>query len=88
MNRPRGVNAFEDLKRAFITAPVLAHYDAMLEKWVETNFSDFVTAGVLSQIYDNMLRLVAFFLKKMSLAECNYIIYDKKLLAIVKNFKM
>ena len=60
-------------------ASVLAHYDAMLEMWVETDSLDFVTAGVL--------RLVAFFLKKMSPAECNYMIYDKKLLAIVKSFE-
>ena len=35
-----------------------------------------------------MLRLVAFFLKKMSPAQCNYVIYNKELVAIVKSFKM
>ena len=34
--------AFEDLKRAFTSAPVLAHYDSKLETWVETDASDFV----------------------------------------------
>ena len=47
--------------------------------WVETDSSDFVTAGVL--------RSIAFFSKKISPVECNYIIYDKELLAIVKSFK-
>ena len=76
----------EDLKYAFTTASVLAHYNTSLETWVVTDSSDFVTASVLSQMQNGMLRPVAFFLK-MSLAECNYIIYDKKLLAIVKSFK-
>ena len=40
----------------FIMAPVLAYYNASLETWVKTDFSDFVTVGVL--------RLVAFFFKK------------------------
>ena len=40
--------AFKDLKRAFNTASVLAHYNSLLEIWVETNASDFVVAEVLS----------------------------------------
>ena len=70
--------AFEDLKRAFTTAPVLAHYDLSLETWVETNASDFVVAGVLSQKHGKMLRPVAYFSKKITSAECNYMIYDKQ----------
>ena len=80
--------AFEDLKHAFITALVLAHYNAKLKTWMEIDLSDFVIAGVLSQMYNGMLRSIAFFSKKMSPAECNYMIYNKKLLAIVKSFKM
>ena len=80
--------AFENLKHAFTTAPVLAHYNAILETWVETNFSNFVTAGMLSQMHNGMLWPVAFFLKNMSPAECNYMIYNKELLVIVKSFKM
>ena len=79
--------AFKDLKRAFTTAPVLAHYDSKLKTWVETNASDFVVAEVLSQMHGKVLKPVAYFLKKMTPAECNYIIYDKELLAIVKSFK-
>ena len=43
--------AFKDLKRAFTTALMLAHYDSLLETWVETDASDFVVAGVLSQMH-------------------------------------
>ena len=80
--------AFEDLKRAFTTAPVLVHYDSSLETWVETDASDFVVAGVLSQKHgDRVLKPVAYFSKKMTPAECNYMIYDKELLAIIKIFE-
>ena len=79
--------AFEGLKRAFTTAPVLAHYDSSLEMWVETDASDFVVAGVLSQMHGEVLKPVAYFSKKMTSAECNYMIYDKELLAIVKSFE-
>ena len=66
---------------------MLAHYNATLETWVETDSSDFVTVSVLLQMHNSVLRLVDFFLKKMSPAECNYMIYNKKLLVIVKSFK-
>lgn len=41
----------------------------------------------MSQTFDGLLGPVAFFLKKMSPQECNYEIYDKELLAIVKAFE-
>ena len=66
---------------------MLAHYDSKLETWVKTNASDFVVAEVLSQMHGKVLKPVAYFLKKMTPAECNYIIYDKELLAIVKSFE-
>jgi hypothetical protein len=47
-----------------------------------------VSAGILSQYGDDeILRPVAFFSKKHSVTECNYEIYDKELLAIIRCFK-
>ena len=80
--------AFQDLKQAFIIAPVLAYFDPELETWVESNFSDFVIASAFSQLHNGKLRLVAYFSKKLTLAECNYMIYNKELLTIVKSFDM
>ena len=65
----------------------VSHYNLKQETWVETNRSDFVVARVLSQMHDKMLKLVTYFSKKITLAKCNYIIHDKKLLAIVKGFE-
>jgi hypothetical protein len=66
---------------------VLAHFNPNKETWVEIDASDFVTAGVLSQMVDGVLRPVAFFSKKMGPAETNYMIYNKELLAIVRAFE-
>lgn len=81
-------NAFDNLKQAFTTAPVLRHFDPDREIIVETDASDYVSAGIMSQ-YDDKgeLHPVAFFSKKHSPAECNYEIYDKELLAIVRAFE-
>src|SRR5690606_20119807 len=44
-------NAFNQLKQAFTTAPILRHFDPEREIIVETDASDYVSAGILSQ-YD------------------------------------
>ncbi|CAI6339108.1 unnamed protein product [Periconia digitata] len=79
--------AFEELKKRFTEAPVLAHFDPDLPCWVETDASDYVIAAVLSQMHEDGLRPVAFLSQKMTPAECNYEIYDKELLAIVRAFE-
>ena len=80
--------AFEELKIAFTTAPILKHFDPDAENIVETDASDERLGGVLSQYgSDGLLHPVAFFSKKMIPAECNYEIYDKELLAIIRAFE-
>jgi len=69
----------------FTMAPTLRHFDQKRETIIETDGSDYVSAGVLSQWDDEGVLLpVAYYSKKHSLAECNYDIYDKELLAIIK----
>jgi len=85
---PAQQKAFEDPKKAFTTALILCHFDYEREIVVETNASDYVSAGILSQYDDEgTLHLVAFYSKKHSAAECNYKIYDKELLSIVRAFE-
>src|SRR5712675_2163717 len=80
--------AFNMLKHAFTTAPVLRRFDHDRDIVVETDASDFVSAAVLSQYDDGgILHPVAYFSKKHSPAECNYEIYDKELMAIVRAFE-
>ena len=55
---------------------------------METDASDYVSAGILSQYdKDGILHPVAFYSKKHTPAECNYEIYDKELMAIVRCFE-
>ena len=85
---PEQQAAFDLLKKVFTTAPILCHFDYDREIIVETNASDYVSAGILSQYDDDgVLHPVAFYSKKHSPAECNYEIYDKELMAIVRAFE-
>ena len=80
--------SFQALKEAFTSAPILASFDWEKEVILETDASDYVSAGVLSQYGDDgILRPVAFFSKKHTTTECNYEIYDKELLAIIRCFE-
>jgi len=80
--------AFDLLKKAFTSAPILHHFDYDRELIVETDASEYVLAGILSQYDDEgVLHPVAFYSKKHSPTECNYEIYDKELMAIVRAFE-
>lgn len=77
--------AFDRLKSAFVSAPVLMMPDMEAPFIVETDASDFAMGAVLSQRDESgELRPVAFYSKAMLPAERNYDIYDKELLAIVR----
>ncbi len=55
---------------------------------IKTDVSDRVITGILSQKHpDGEWYPVAFFSKTMTLAECNYEIYDKKILVIVRSLQ-
>jgi len=76
------------LKEAFTTAPILIHFDFDKKIVVETDASDIASASILSQPgSDGLLHPIAFFSKKHIPAECNYDIYDKVLMAMVRAFE-
>ncbi|QRV84430.1 Transposon Ty3-G Gag-Pol polyprotein [Ceratobasidium sp. AG-Ba] len=80
--------AFEQLKEALRSAPVLIIPDISKQFFLECNASDFAMGAILSQFSDdNQLHPVAFLSKAMTPAERNYDIYHKELLAIVKALK-
>ena len=77
--------AFDKLKQAMLEAPILHYYDYELPTRVETDASNGVVAGVLSQ-QDPQTQFwhpVAYFSKTMQPAELNYDIHDKEMLAII-----
>ena len=86
---PEQQKVFDNLKIAFTTAFILLHYDPNKQTVIKTNVSNYVTAGILFQYDDNgQLKPVVYFFCKMSPAEYNYEIYDKKFLAIIKIFEL
>jgi transposase InsO family protein len=79
--------AFERLIDAFISAPVLRHYDPDRKLRMETDASGTAYAGILSQQWENGWHPIAYFSRKFSGPELNYPIYDKELMAIVMGFR-
>lgn len=86
---PKCRDAFDALKTAFTTAPILAHYDPDNPTVVETDSSDVAIGAILSQIdrTTGILHPIAFYSRSMIPAELNYDIYDKELLAIHEAFQ-
>ena len=78
--------AFQALKRAFTSAPILRIPDDENPFRLETDASDVATGAVLSQLdpSDNLWHPVAFYSKSLNVHERNYEIYDKELLGIVR----
>ena len=85
---PKCQKSFKLLKKHFITALILPHFNFEKECILETDSSDNVSAGILSQYGDDgFLYPVAFISRKQSPQKINYEIYDKKLLVIIKFFE-
>lgn len=79
--------AFEDLKKRLLEAPVLAYFSFEKPTRLETDASDGVVAGVLSQEVDGVWNPVGYFSETMQGAEHNYPIHDKELLAVVRSLR-
>ena len=78
------IEAFKELKDRLTSSLILRHYDPDLKLILETDASDGVVAGVLSQLHlDSKWYPVAFFLKIMAPAKYNYEVHDKEMLAII-----
>jgi hypothetical protein len=75
--------AFEKLKEALISAPILAYPRAEGQFVFDTDASNFAIGCVLSQVQDGEERVVAYGSKSLSKAERNYCVTRRELLAIV-----
>jgi hypothetical protein len=80
--------ALQKLKRAFIEAPILQHFDAKKPITLQTDASGFAIAGILN-LFDGfgVLRPTSFYSQKCSPAKQNYDTYDREWLAIVASMK-
>ncbi len=82
------VEVFDNLKKQISSTSVLRHFDVKHQAILKIDAFDYVKDDILSQYDDeNVLHSIVFYSKSMISAECNYHIYDKKLLTIIRCFE-
>ncbi len=80
--------AFNILKKVFTFKIILRHYNSDHKIVIEINVSNYVFKDILFQYDENeIFHSVTYFSKKHNSVECNYEIYDKKLMIIVYAFE-
>ncbi len=79
---------FDHIKKWMTEVFILRHFNQNKETILETDSFNYVNDDILSQYDDEeTLHLMIYYSKNLSLAECNYEIYDKKLLTIIHVFE-
>ena len=79
---------FNLLKKTMTKIFIFRHYDRIKQIILKIDFSNYVNAEMLSQYDDEkFLHLVVFCNRNMISIECNYEIFDKKLLVIIRCLK-
>lgn len=69
-------------------ASILTHHKQRLKTIMKTNFFDYISSKVLSQLgKDKELYFITSFSKNPNSVKCNYKIYNKELLAIIGCFE-
>jgi len=81
------MQAFNELKKRLVLAPLLAHFNLERPSMLETDTLDGVIASIFSQKQlDGEWHPIVYYLKTMIDAELNYYIYNKEMLAIISSF--
>ncbi len=82
------IEVFDNLKKQISSISVLRHFDVKHQAILKIDAFNYVKDDILSQYDDeSVLHSIVFYSKSMILAECNYHIYDKKLLTIIWCFE-
>lgn len=69
-------------------ALIVTHQKQDVNTSIETDSSDYIRSGILFHLDDDrLLHPVIFLLKNLNPVECNYEIYDKELLVIIRCFE-
>ena len=77
------------LKKRFTTEPILAALDLDKKMRMEVDVSDYVTGEVLlMECANGRWRLVVYLSKLLNETEWNYEIYDKEILAMIRELKV
>ena len=83
-------SAFRTLKKAFTTAPILAHWIPGSLLIVEMDTSDYALTAILSTVSltNNEIHLITFHSQTFTPPKLNYNVHNKELLAIFEAFKV
>ena len=82
-------DAFNSLKKAFISASIFTYWISNAQLIVETNALDYTLVTIFFIVNKkNNVHPVVFYFHTFTVVELNYDIYDKKLLVIFKAFKI
>ena len=80
--------AFNVIKKQFCEEPILKVYDSDLPTHVECDASGFATGGILSQKHeDGLWHPVVYRSQSMSKEECNYEIYGREMLGLIRTLE-
>ena len=79
--------AFNDLKRALTSSPILAYPIPGVEYILDTDASAEALGSVLSQVQDGHERVICYYSRTFNKPERNYCVTRKELLAIVDSVK-
>jgi transposase InsO family protein len=77
-------NAFDALKTKLTSTPILGYPSDQGEFVLDTDASDRAVGAVLSQYQDGEERVIGYYSKTLSAAECNYCVTRRELLAVVR----
>ena len=79
---------FKKLKKTFFSVLIIAYFDSRKKTVLKADASNWAAEKVLSQYVENeIFWLITYFFVKYNFQKCNYEIYDKKLLIIIKILK-
>ncbi|GFV72173.1 retrovirus-related Pol polyprotein from transposon 17.6 [Trichonephila clavipes] len=84
---PEEVEAFNSLKKALTSDPVLGMYDERASTEIHTDASGYGIGAVLVQIQNNVEKVIAYASRTLTKAEKNYSTTERECLAILMNLK-
>src|SRR5690606_17986826 len=84
---PKCMKAFDELKRALMTAPIVKAPDWNLPFEIMCDASDFAVGAVLGQRKDKKLHAIYYAIRTLNEAQRNYETTEKELLVVVFAFK-
>jgi hypothetical protein len=79
--------AFQTLKGALCTAPILAYPQPGQRFIVDTDTNNVGIGGVLSQVQDGQERVIAYYGKTLNKAKRNYCVTRRELIATVRTLE-